>query len=102
MTDDLRLWDLPPHPRARRRDPQTSLDAARSVTAGRVETLILDVHRACRDGLTDDELVASLPGLYGPTVRSARSRLSRRGSLVDSGVRRLSGRGRAQIVWRVG
>lgn len=101
MMEDLRLWDVPPHPRARRGDPVTSLDAARSITAGRTESLIVDAYRSHRGGLTDDELVALIPGLYGPTVRSARSRLSGRGDLVDSGVRRLSGRGRAQIVWRV-
>ena len=78
-------------PQSRKGDPQTSRDAAHLVaeTAGRLEWLILQAHRAHPHGLCDQELVAVLletdPGLHPPTVISARSRLKNRGLLTDSG-----------------
>jgi hypothetical protein len=80
-------------------DTQTALDAAKSITPGRTETLILDLFARERCGMTDDEIAARLAQCYSPTVKSARSRLSAQRLLVDSGVRRPSVRGRAQIVW---
>ena len=103
----LSLFETVPHPRARAVDTQTALDAARSITPGRTEALILEAfHRVGyrkprREGFTDDELCHWMPTLYAPTVKSARSRLSNQGLLVDSGVRRPSNRGRDQIVWRL-
>lgn len=96
------LFDMSPHPRYRHTDPQTSVDAARSVSPGAEARILeafamLDHNR--RIGLTDDELAAALAPLYGPTVKTARSRLSKAGWLIDSGKRRTSVRGRAQIVW---
>jgi hypothetical protein len=79
-------------------DPQTSRDAARAVTKG-VEHSVLQVFNA-ETRLTDDELVERMPNLHGPTCKSARSRLSKRGVLVDSGERRPSVRGQPMIVWR--
>ena len=103
VTDQLTLGV--DEPRARRRDPQTSRDAAASITPGRTEALILAlfplVTTVPRAGFTDDQFAAMLPGHYSPTVKTARSRLSKAGLLVDSGVRRPSNRGRLQIVWRL-
>lgn len=81
---------------ARHADPDTSRQAA--ARAGSVEDLIVDVFV---DGvrLTDSELCARLDDHYGPTVKSARSRLTARGVLADTGQRRPSPRGRPQIVW---
>ena len=96
------LFGTVPHPRARANDMQTALDAAKSVTPGRTERLILEVFQiraGFAAGCTDDELAARLPLCYPPTVKSARSRLTALGLLVDSGTRRPSDRGRAQIVW---
>jgi hypothetical protein len=101
---DLTLFDAPAHPRARARDTQTALDAARSITPGRTERMILDLFHGPGCALvqmTDDELAAFLPLLHSPTVKSARSRLTALGLLEDSGVRRPSDRGRDQIVWRL-
>lgn len=100
------LFDAPAHTRARVSDPQTSLDAARSITPGRTERLILDLfhrepHAWFMGGMTDDEIAYRLPTCHPPTVKSARSRLAARGFLVDTGVRRPSARGRDQIVWRL-
>jgi hypothetical protein len=86
---------------ARFGDPETSHDAARRIT-GRTERAILffftngDGH-----ALTDDELCRWLPDYWPPTLKAARSRLSKKGALVDSGKRRLSDRGFEQIVWRL-
>ena len=99
MTHTLTLWDTGPHPRARAVDTQTALDAARSITPGRTEALILQQFGMCFFGMTDDELAGALAPAHAPTVKTARSRLSKRGRLIDSGRRRPSVRGRDQIVW---
>ena len=123
--EPLSLFDdraRPPFPRpvetvqlaARMTDPDTSVAAAASITPGRTEAAILDGFRRQRavvariggdeadEGYTDDELVAQMaPEHYSPTVKSARSRLSNAGLLVDSGTRRPSSRGREMIVWRL-
>ena len=51
--------------------------------------------------MTDDELCDRLIGHYPPTVKTARSRLSKAGVLVDSGERRMSNHNRPSIVWRL-
>jgi hypothetical protein len=81
-------------------DPDTSYAAAQAIGNG-VENAVYRVF--CRHGywLTDDELAFQLDGFYAPTVKSARSRLAKRGLLVDSGKRRLSDRGQKMIVWRL-
>jgi hypothetical protein len=86
-------------PRARRMDPDTSHAAAGSVEAWVTEDRILRTF-AIHGQLTDDELCEWLPLWHPPTVKTARSRLSKRGLLVDSGERRPSQRGRDMIVWR--
>jgi hypothetical protein len=91
--------DLFNEPKARIADPPTSRAAAAQVDPSPTETAILEVfrvHGAC----TDDELCHRLPGLYGPTVKTARSRLSKRGLLVPAGSR-LSCRQREMTVWKV-
>lgn len=97
MTTTLTLFDLAPLPRWRSTDPDTSRHAAEGVT-GRTEQLIVAVFDTCNN-LSDDELCARLPDLYPPTVKTARSRLTKAGRLVDSGMRRPSIRGRDQVVW---
>ena len=92
---------------ARFGDPDTSVEAAQSITPGRTERMILGVFRACNRGFTDDELATWLgPGHLPATVKSARSRLSKTDPdkgltalLVDSGERRDSLQGRPMIVW---
>lgn len=88
-------------PRSRAKDPATSKAAAATQTGG-VEAEIMFVFTlSSGPGWTDDEVCRALPLFYAPTVKSARSRLSNRGLLVDSGERRKSDRGRDQIVWRL-
>lgn len=103
------LFDTPPHTRVRASDPCTSLDAARSITPGRNEDRILDVfhsepHPWFMGGMTDDEIVDRVKARYGPggspaSIKSARSRLTGDGLLIDSGERRPSNFGRLMIVW---
>jgi hypothetical protein len=95
------LFDLP-HTRHRRTDPETSRTAAATQQNSPLEGDILEVFRLHRPyaGLTDDQLCRLMPERYGPTVKTARSRLTKRGLLVDSGRRAPSGRGREMIVWR--
>lgn len=89
-------------PRSRHDNPETSRDAARAVAqhAGALENLILQEF-CLHDYMTDDELCAWLPSHHAPTVKTCRSRLSKRGLLVDTGERRPSLRRRDQIVWRL-
>lgn len=89
-------------PRARHDDPETSRLAASSVVERRseLESLIL-ITVTCHDfGMTDDEICAVLPRRHPPTVKTARTRLSNAGLLVDTGEKRLSNRQRSMIVWR--
>ena len=96
----MSLFDMAPLPRHRHTDPQTSVDAGRSVSSG-VEEDVFEWYRAQIAG-TDDDLVAGLGRVHhGPTLKSARSRLANRGLLVDSGKRRPSARGRLMIVWSI-
>lgn len=88
-------------PRARHSDPETSHAAAAAVarTASALEAEILAAFAvAGARGLTDDELCSRLPVRYWPTVKSARSRLSKAGRLEDTDGRRATARGRAAIV----
>lgn len=87
-------------PSARRSDAATSHEAAASLPpCGALESSILDAF-ARWGALTDEEVCERLPEMYGPTVRTCRSRLTKRGLLVPSG-RRPSSRGRDMTVWQV-
>lgn len=93
-----------PMGRYRLTDPQTSRKAAAGIS-GKTERRILELFNdgtiPPHYGAIDDELCVLMPLYYGPTVRSARSRLSKAGHLIDSGERRLSERGRESCVWKV-
>lgn len=86
------------HGLARFGDPQTSQDAAKVIT-GRTERRLLAAFGEYGQ-YTDDELAAHFPDMYPPTLKSARSRLTAKRLLVDSGTRRWSVRGCEMIVWR--
>lgn len=85
-------------PQARSTDPVTSHAAAANVDIG-IGAEILNTF-AVFGHLTDDELVDAMPARFGPTTKTARSRLTKLGYLVDSGDRRPSRRGMPSIVWR--
>lgn len=101
--DELRVADAIVERRlrgaARRSDPETSREAAASVSSGVMRAVWLA--HAEHQGMTDDELVAAvgMMSYLRGTIVSARSRLVRANMLTDSGARRPSDRGRSQIVW---
>jgi hypothetical protein len=98
VTEQLSLLT---EPRARGNDPGTSHAAAAAVSAsaGYTQFLIMGAFDAHGD-LTDDELCQALQAEWWPTVKSARSRLTKAGLLVRTGETRKSVRGVDQIVWR--
>jgi len=95
------LFDQSPLARHRHSDPATSVEAATVQHPQALEAEILERFAMCPmwDGLTDDELVRTLPERYGPTVKTARSRLAKRGLLVANGDRRRSARGAWMAVY---
>ena len=97
--DQLVLLDLP---RARATDPPTSHAAASAQLphVGSQENRVLE-RFAIYGAMTDDELVARSPQWHGPTIKTCRSRLAKRGLLVPTGETRLSQRGQKQRVWRI-
>lgn len=92
---------------ARRTDPSTSWEAARSVTGIREsQQQVLDLFRAFGP-MTDEaaytehrrySLSAHIQSVSG--FRTRRSELVARGLLEDSGERRVGSTGRRMIVWR--
>lgn len=84
-------------PTARRSDPHTSHQAARSVGDG-VWPVVLQAFRTWGP-MTGDELCDKLPDLYAPTIKSCRSRLRNQGWIEPTAYTRPSARGREQIVW---
>jgi hypothetical protein len=95
VTDQLAFFV---EPRARAVDPATSHAAAAQVTEpGWTEFRILAAYDSYGP-LTDDELCEALPEFYGPTLKTARSRLTKRGLLEANGTRP-SFRGRDMTVW---
>lgn len=93
------LFDVPSVARSRRRDPITSVQAGQSVNAGAVEARILAMFE-WRLTMTDDQLVAAMVDSHPPTVKSARSRLSKAGRLVAAGVG-VSARGKSMTRWKL-
>lgn len=92
---------------ARASDPQTSHEAARSIT-GRTERCILELFtpegrrywlNEHDVGLTGDD-IADILGIYPPTVKSALSRLKNH-KLIEACGTRPSARGLPSTVWRL-
>lgn len=90
---------------ARDSDPETSWEAARSVTgAKRLREIVLDVLR--EDGPLTDEQIAMAIETYHPHLlvspsglRTRRSELVASGAVQDSGARGKTISGRSSIIW---
>lgn len=86
----------------RRSDPDTSHEAAASITgfaASALEREILDAFRT-HGPMTDEQLtLGPMIHRYGPTVISSRSRLARAGKLRDTGTPGTTSRGRRATRW---
>jgi hypothetical protein len=79
----------------------TSRAAAKSISGhlGRLQVMsFAAIHLAGRNGLTTDELAATL-GMSRASVQPRTSELRRKGRIIDSGQRRRNGSGKSAIVW---
>jgi hypothetical protein len=90
-------------PKARRTDPQTSHDAAKSVD--RVTNTQLYILQALRRPRTDVQLIEAYraigkaPQASESGIRTRRSELVRKGLVVDAGIKQALPSGRMAIVW---
>ncbi len=97
--------NLPAVSKVRRRDPQTSFEAATAQTAEKSQRLYTAIYRVLsRRSLTDDELIAALersaPFSVTPSgVRSRRKELVQAGWVHDTGLQRPSTAGKPSTVW---
>ncbi|HSV39795.1 MAG TPA: hypothetical protein VLI04_13645 [Nocardioidaceae bacterium] len=98
------LFDPPdPYQLARKTDPQTSLDAAKSLVAVRItrtRQAILECLRQHPDGLTDEQIASALHHMASPSgLRTRRSELFAAGLVADSTRRGTTRAGRKTIIW---
>lgn len=103
MTDDPS--DLFTYTRHRAVDPDTSVEAAESVSPRirQLQAAVLDFAASSPDGFTDRDLERHFMN-SGSTYRTRRSELTERGYIADSGERRTygaGGTGRRHIIWIV-
>lgn len=93
------LFDPPVSGRVRRVDRLTSVEAARRQRVS-MRAAIVDAFRA-HGPMTDDTLAGRLAveGFHGPSVKTARSALMRKGWIVDTGRVERTRRGSLQTVW---
>lgn len=90
-----------PEARARRRDPETSREAARSVeNIWESQRTILELLQR-RGASTDEEIFMLVSGMSPSGARTRRSELVKMGLVRDSGQRRKLSTGRRAIVWEV-
>lgn len=80
-------------------DPVTSHQAAQAQRGG-LSALILEAFQTLGP-MSDDALAACLSTFHAPSIKTARSRLSKADLLVDTGETCLSARGCAMVVWRL-
>lgn len=98
------LFDVP---RKRWSDPETSRQAAESVSLSKVSDLQRRILAALIRPLTDEQLIARIRELWPDqrvspqSVRSRRAELVRRGLVADSGLRRPTQYGSTATVWRL-
>lgn len=93
---------LPPEPaRARASDPDTSHEAAESLSAEiltKLDRAVIEGLRAY-DGLATSEQIADATGISLQSVTPRIKPLRQRGLLFDAGFRRTGRSGRSRIVW---
>lgn len=94
------LFDVPAG-RVRHGDPETSVHAGRRARQSMTQAILDSFAR--RGPLTDDELASALPHYPSPSLKTARSRLSKSKPprLVWSGDKRPSNTGSPMLVWKL-
>lgn len=101
MVNQASLFDAA-RGRTRRGDPATARHAAAKIRdTGAPAAILAAISDAGPAGLTDDELCAAIPDRHGPTIKSARSRLTNAGWLVPTGEERLSVCGEPMTAWTI-
>ena len=83
----------------RRNASDTSIEAALSIEVNRLERMVLNaIRESGSNGMTQQELLAKFNKYSYSSITARPSALKRKGLIVDSGNRRLSGSGRKQMV----
>jgi hypothetical protein len=101
--DDDKKDDLFAYTRSRATDPDTSVEAAESISPRlrELQKRVLAFAARTPDGFTDRDLEAAM-GDSGSTWRTRRSELTERGLIRDSGERRTyPPKGRRHIIWQI-
>lgn len=88
-------------PRARSKDPVTSVEAGRKADLSRSQAVVLAAMRARGTGCTQEEVEAMLPGLSPSRARSAVSELAERGLVRPTGATKTTRYGRQARVYEV-
>ena len=102
---DLFDYTPPPEAHARATDPDTSQEAAESISPRlrELQKLVLDFAACQPDGFTDIDLNRHFD-THSSTYRTRRAELVAKGHIRDSGERRAygpDGTGRRHIIWQV-
>jgi hypothetical protein len=107
MTDDHDLFNYapPPEAHARPHDPDTSHDAAKSLSPRlrQLQALVLDYAASQPDGFTDVDMNQHFD-THASTYRTRRSELVEQGYIRDSGERQAygaNGTGRRHVIWQI-
>lgn len=80
-------------------DPDTSVAAAMSIDASRLEAIVLEALRKCLNGATTREL-ADILGIDWGSVTPRMAPLARKGLIYATSERRVGKSGRSGIVWK--
>jgi hypothetical protein len=96
-------FNFDPRKKARKTDPSTSHEAAWANLPSKdtQRRIILEVHMAYPDGLSNDELDQLGTGIVLHSLNTRVSQLHEGGWLEDTGVKRITRRGIHAVVWRI-
>lgn len=92
------LFGTLPRAMARNTDPDTSHEAAASVSASELEQIVYDVIAKCENGCTADDIEKALPLVRSNSFTPRFAPLIRKGYIYDTGERRVGSSGRKQRV----
>jgi len=81
-------------------DPETSVDAALSVDATKMEQIVLDTIKSFSNGCISEEVENALPHIRASSITPRYRPLMKKGLIVDTGKKRPGFSGRNQRVMR--
>ena len=96
-----RFFGTPAFQLARRKDPDTSMDAAEKVDSTTLEQQVYEVIAKYPNGCIADEVMTHFPNRGVQTISPRYAPLIRKGFIEDTGERRKSVTGHSQRVLRV-